>query len=140
MGQDIRLGKSNQDAETMSLTKKFAKILETVQRPMETTILGISLRDRIRNTEIKCKTKVKDIVKLWWIGYMPSYEDNRWTRRILEWRPWEKHWKTSKKRMGDMWPVTDKRWMRLAKNRERWKQLRETYIQEWMDRGWQRRR
>lgn len=190
LGHDIRLGKSNQDAEikrrtqlawaafgkltyilknnsipinlkrkvydtcilpvctygveTMSLTKKSAKKLETTQRAMERSMLGISLRDKIRNTEIRRKTKVRDIVKevarmKWrWAGHIARCGDNRWTRRILEWRPREttrSKGRPQKRWVDDIRAVAGKQWMRFAKDRERWKQLEETYIQEWMDNG-----
>ncbi|CAG9833161.1 unnamed protein product [Diabrotica balteata] len=123
--------------KTVALTKKSAKKLETTQRAMERIMLGKSLRDKIRNTERRRRTKTRDIVeeitkmKWRWAGHVPRYNDNRWTRRILEWRP-----RTTTRSMGrpqkrwvdDIRAVAGKQWIRLAQDRERWKQLGETYI------------
>ena len=128
--------------ETMSLTKKTIKKLGTNQRAMERNMLGITLRDKIRNTEIRRKTNIRDIVeevakmKWRWAGHVARYDDNRWTRRILEWRPREtvrSVGRPQKRWEDDIRVVAGKQWMRLARDRERWKQLGETYIQKWMD-------
>lgn len=130
--------------ETMSLTKKSAKKLETTQRAMERNMLGVSLRDKIRNTELRRRTKVRDIVeevakmKWRWAGHIARYDDNRWTRRVLEWKPRETKrnlGRPQKRWVDDIRAVAGRQWMRLARDRERWKQLGETYIQEWMAKG-----
>ncbi|CAG9836758.1 unnamed protein product [Diabrotica balteata] len=72
---------------------------------MERIMLGISLRDKIRNIKIRRRTKVRDIMtditemKWHWAGHVARYNDNRSTWRILEWRPRtnKKHGKTLKK-------------------------------------------
>jgi hypothetical protein len=49
------------------------------------------LQDRIRNELIRQRTKVTDIahcismLKWQWAGHIPT--DNRWSKRVLEWRP-----------------------------------------------------
>ncbi|KAI8439095.1 hypothetical protein MSG28_012958 [Choristoneura fumiferana] len=48
-------------AETWSLTVGLLERLKVTQRAMERAMLGVSLRDRIRNTEIRRRTKVTDI-------------------------------------------------------------------------------
>jgi hypothetical protein len=57
---------------------------------MERAILG-DLRDRIRNEVIRQRTKVTDIVAhristLKWAGHISRRTDNRWGKRVLEWR------------------------------------------------------
>ena len=47
--------------QTWSLTKAFAKKLETSQRPMERKMLNVKLKDRIRNA--RQRTRVTDIVQ-----------------------------------------------------------------------------
>jgi hypothetical protein len=59
---------------------------------MKTAMVGVSLRDRIRNQVIRQRTKVTDIahrisMRKWqWAGHI-SRRTNRWGKRILEWRP-----------------------------------------------------
>jgi hypothetical protein len=60
---------------------------------METTVLGVSLRDRIRNEVIRQRTKITEIahristLKWQWAGHISRRTDNRWGKRVLEWRP-----------------------------------------------------
>jgi hypothetical protein len=55
-------------------------------------MLGISLRDQIRNQVIRQRTKVTDIahrtsmLKWQWAGHISRRTDNRWGKRVLEWR------------------------------------------------------
>ncbi|KAI8427201.1 hypothetical protein MSG28_014804 [Choristoneura fumiferana] len=80
-------------AETWSLTVGLLERLKVTQRAMERAMLGVSLRDRIRNTEIRRRTKVTDIagkickLKWQWAGHIARRTDNRWGRKVLEWRP-----------------------------------------------------
>jgi hypothetical protein len=56
-------------------------------------MLGVSLRERIRNQVIRQRTKVADIahrisrLKWQWAGHISRRTDNRWGKRVLEWRP-----------------------------------------------------
>ena len=50
-------------AETWSLTMGFLRKLRVTQRAMDRAMLGVSLRDRIRNEEISRGTKVTDIAR-----------------------------------------------------------------------------
>jgi hypothetical protein len=60
---------------------------------MERTMLGISLGDRIGNTDIRRKRKVKDIVekvaelKWRWAGNVARMEEGRWSKKALQWPP-----------------------------------------------------
>jgi len=49
--------------ETISLTKAYANKLLTTQTAMERSMLGISLRDKIRNVDIREQTKVTDTIQ-----------------------------------------------------------------------------
>lgn len=79
--------------ETWALNKNIIQRFQVTQRAMERRILNIKLQDRITNTEIRRRTKVKDIVERictlkWnWAGHIGRMTDNRWTRRVIEWRP-----------------------------------------------------
>jgi hypothetical protein len=128
-------------AEAWSTTKETEQMLITTQRAMERQMLHISLRDKIRHSEIRKKTKVKDILekikeaKWRWAGHVARRQDNRWTKRITEWQP-----RTGKRRRGrqkrrwrdDITSYLGSTWTRQAQDRDRWKLLEEGYIQQWM--------
>ena len=80
-------------AETWATTKEMEQKLTTTQRAMERRMLNLSLRDKIRHTFIRKKTKVKDVIekikemKWRWAGHLARKQDNRWTKRLTEWQP-----------------------------------------------------
>lgn len=49
--------------ETTTLTRSTANKLRICQRAMERAMLGISLRDKIRNEEIRMRTNVADVME-----------------------------------------------------------------------------
>ena len=81
-------------SETWKLTKQAENLLRVAQRAMERAMLGITLRDRKRSTWIREKTKVRDIVQVvkqqkWrWAGHVARMNDNRWTKRLTDWYPY----------------------------------------------------
>ena len=127
-------------AETLTLTRKSIEKIRVAQRAMERVILGISLRDRVPNTIIRQKTRVTDAVERilclkWnWAGHVARMTDNRWTRRILEWRPRQDAFR-NRGRPPTRWSDDIKRvsnnWMQEAQSRVKWKQQREAYVQQW---------
>ncbi|CAH2242634.1 jg8463 [Pararge aegeria aegeria] len=56
-------------------------------------LLGISLRDQIRNEEIRRRTKVTDIaqrvamLKWQWAGHIARRADVRWSSKVFELQP-----------------------------------------------------
>ena len=124
----------------MALPVKQVDRLRKTQRAMERTMLHISLRDRIRNEEVRRRTKVEDVVdrltraKWRWAGHVAREDDSRWTTRVMKWRP-----RASKRSVGrpqkrwadDIKKTAGPLWYREAQDRERWKVLGETYVQEW---------
>ncbi|CAH2234109.1 jg1188 [Pararge aegeria aegeria] len=68
---------------------------------MERAMLGVSLRDRIRNVVIRRRTKVTDIaqrvakLKWQWAGHIVRRKDGRWGPKVLEWQP-----RTGKRSVG----------------------------------------
>lgn len=127
-------------AETLTLTKKSIEKIQVAQRRMERSMLGITLRDRVPNEVIRRKTGVRDavetILKLkWnWAGHVARMTDNRWTKRLLEWRP-RIEAKRSRGRPPTRWTDDLKRvtgnWMQTAQDRFRWNNLREAFVQQW---------
>jgi hypothetical protein len=63
--------------------------LNVTQRAMERAMLEVSLSDRIRNDEIRKRTKVTDIarriadLKWQWAGHIGRRTDGRWGGKVL---------------------------------------------------------
>ncbi|CAG9132369.1 unnamed protein product [Plutella xylostella] len=105
--------------------------------------------DRIRNEEIRRRTKVTDIAKRistlkWqWAGHVARRADDRWSTKVLECRP-----RVGKRRVGrpptrwsdDLRKVAGSRWMQMAGGRLGWRSLGEAYVQQWTTEGWERER
>ena len=112
--------------ETWSLTMGLIRRLKVTQRAMERAMLGVSLRDQIRNEEIRKRTRVTDVarriakLKWQWAGHIARRTDGRWGRKVLEWRP-----RTGRRCVGrpptrwtdDLVKVAGIRWMRVARGR-----------------------
>ncbi|CAH2234449.1 jg6126 [Pararge aegeria aegeria] len=68
------------------------KRLRVTQRAMERAMLGVSLRDQIKNEEIRRRTRVTDIaqrvakLKWQWAGHIARRTDGRWGLKVPEWR------------------------------------------------------
>ncbi|CAH2229986.1 jg17506 [Pararge aegeria aegeria] len=68
------------------------RTLRVTQRVAEKAMLGLSLRDQIRNEEICRRTRVTGIaqrvVKLrWqWVGHIARRTNGRWDPKLLEWQ------------------------------------------------------
>ncbi|CAH2260552.1 jg18260 [Pararge aegeria aegeria] len=63
--------------------------LRVTQRAMERAMLGVSLRDRIRNVEIRRRTRVTDIaqrvakLKWQWADHLVRRKDGRWSPELV---------------------------------------------------------
>ncbi|PZC73135.1 hypothetical protein B5X24_HaOG209993 [Helicoverpa armigera] len=93
------------------------------------------LRDRIRNEEIRRRTKVTDIahriskLKWQWAGHIARRADGRWSRKV----------ETIKRSVGrpptrwteDPIKVAGRRWLQVASNRYLWRSKGEAYVQQW---------
>jgi hypothetical protein len=70
-------------AETWTLTARLAHKFKVAQRNMERAMLGVSLRDRIRNQVIRQRTKFTEVahrismLKWQWAGHISRRTDNR---------------------------------------------------------------
>ena len=118
-------------AETWALTKHQEKKLAVAQRSMETLLLNITKRDKIRN-EIICKTGVKDIIERvrymrgQWAGHIARKSNIRWAKTTSEWTPREG--KRVRGRLKRRWrddfeEVGSSQWMKMAQNRSAWREL-----------------
>ncbi|CAK1589840.1 unnamed protein product [Parnassius mnemosyne] len=79
-------------SETWSFTAGRMRKLKAAQRAMERAMLGVSLRDKLRNEDIHTRTRVTDIaqqiskLKWQWVGHIARRTDNRLGRKVLEWQ------------------------------------------------------
>jgi hypothetical protein len=130
-------------AETWTLTVALVHQFKVAQRAMERAMLGVSLKDRIRNEYIRQRTKVIDIaqriskLKWQWAGHISRRTDNRWGKRVLEWRP--RLGKRSVGRPPARWDddlrTAGRCWMCQAEDRALWRSLGEAYVQQWTNIG-----
>ncbi|KAE9414711.1 hypothetical protein Angca_008339, partial [Angiostrongylus cantonensis] len=84
-------------SETWSLRKQNERSLSVIERAVERTMLGVSrftqVRDGIRSSDLRQRSKIKDAVlfakqsKIRWAGYEMRMNDNRWTRGVSYWIP-----------------------------------------------------
>ena len=133
-------------AETLTLTKASENKLRVTQRAMERSMLGISLRDKMTNQWIRQQTKVVDVMERiaslkWnWAGHIARMTDERWTKTIVNWRPYSKRptgrpsyrWRDN---ITKITKTTGKNWQQVATDRTNWKELGEAYIQQWITTG-----
>lgn len=77
--------------QTWIFDLKTKNKIQTTQRRMERSCLGIKLKDKVKNVEIRKKTKVCDALtfatkaKWRWAGHVARYKDDRWTLRSIKW-------------------------------------------------------
>lgn len=127
-------------SETLTLTKKSINKIRVAQRAMERSMMGITLRDRVPNDQIRRITKVMDAVEQithskWnWAGHVARMSNQRWTKKIVEWRPRQDAYR-SRGRPPTRWTDDVKRvttnWIQTAQDRHEWRLLREAYVQQW---------
>ncbi|CAH2226846.1 jg584 [Pararge aegeria aegeria] len=121
----------------MSVTVDLIHKFKVAQRGMERAMLEVSLGDRIRNDEIRKRTKVTGIaqriskLKWQWAGHVCRRTDGRWGRRVLEWRP-----QIGKRSVGrpparwtdDLKKVAGSGWMRKAEDLVWWRAHVNAYV------------
>ncbi|KAE9414743.1 hypothetical protein Angca_006947, partial [Angiostrongylus cantonensis] len=84
-------------SETWSLRKQDERSFGVIERAVERTMLGVSrftqLRDGIRSSDLRQRSKIKDAVlyakqsKIRWAGHVMRMNDNRWTSGVSDWIP-----------------------------------------------------
>ena len=113
---------------------------------MARKMLNVKLKDRIRNTIIRQRTRVTDIVQIAinakrkWAEHIVRMKDNRWTIRSKEGqikglstvgRP-KRRWR------DDIVGQQEAVWTRIAKDRESWRTQVESHFLQWTDTAWNR--
>ncbi|KAE9412742.1 hypothetical protein Angca_007930, partial [Angiostrongylus cantonensis] len=82
-------------SETWSLRTQDERSLSVIERAVERTMQGVSrfaqIRDGIRSSDLRQRSKIKDAVlyakqsKIRWAGHVMRMNDNRRTRAVSEW-------------------------------------------------------
>ncbi|CAH2228324.1 jg4603 [Pararge aegeria aegeria] len=79
-------------------------------------MMGVSLRDLIRNEEIRRSTIVTDIaqrvakLKWKWAGLIARRNDGRWGSKVLEWRPCTGKRSVGRPQRGGQTTANESRW------------------------------
>ena len=126
--------------------KRISKETFTSQWTMEKKMLHVKLKDRIRSTILRQRTRVTDIVqyitntKLKWAGHIAQMKDNRWTIRSTEWKikGARSVGRPNNHGRDDIVGQQGGVWTRIAKDRESWRTLAEGYFLQWKDAAWNR--
>ncbi|KAE9419686.1 hypothetical protein Angca_005008, partial [Angiostrongylus cantonensis] len=84
-------------SETWSLCKQDEKSLSVIERSVGRTMLGVprftQVRDGIRSSDLRQRSKIKDAVlyakqwKIRWVGHIMRMNVNRWRRAVGDWIP-----------------------------------------------------
>ena len=134
--------------ETWATTKRMDNKLRVTQRAMERLMAGVTKKDLIRNTELRRKTKVEDIIlrikksKWRWAGHTVRQNDNRWTKRLLDWTP--RIGRKNKGRPRVQWEDDIRKfwakeprsiWRSESNNRTKWRAHAEAFALQWADSG-----
>lgn len=130
--------------ETWTTNIKAIQKLQVAQRGMERRMLNISLRDRKKCSWIREQTKVCDVIRKikslkWkWAGHVARREDDRWTKRVIEWIPLDV--KRPRQRPKVRWvdeiiKFAGPNWQHKAQDRLGWLHMGEAFILQWIDNG-----
>ncbi|XP_050306270.1 uncharacterized protein LOC126743283 [Anthonomus grandis grandis] len=106
----------------MTLTKRSAERLRATQRAMERAMLGTSLRDHIRNDEIRRRTKVTDVMRRvaelkWrWAGHVARQDPSRWTNKMMQLCKMSQE--PQKEMRDDIQRIAGRNWLQTALDRQ----------------------
>ncbi|KAE9419151.1 hypothetical protein Angca_008330, partial [Angiostrongylus cantonensis] len=84
-------------SESWSLREQDERSLSVIERAVERRMLAVSrftqVRDRIRSSDLRQRSKIKVAVlyakqsKIRWAGHIMRMNDNRWTKAVNDWIP-----------------------------------------------------
>ena len=120
-------------AQTWALTETQLNKLRTTQRAMERSILNVKRVERIRNVEIRNRTKVEDAgflvkkAKMSYAGRMMRTKKEKWNKRLYEWTPYGSTRKKGKPKTRWREEICNKLgvlWTRNTENKKVWKKNR----------------
>lgn len=124
--------------QTWIFDLKTRNKIQTTQRKMERSCLGIKLNDKVKNVDIRKKTKVCDALtfslkgKWKWAGHLARYQDDRWTQRSVKWsgpRGTRSRGRPRARWADEIVARAGGNWMDKAKDRETWLSLGEAFTQ-----------
>nr|XP_013189558.1 unnamed protein product [Amyelois transitella] len=130
-------------AETWVTTQEVIHKLGVAQRHMERKIVGVCLKDRVTNKDLRRRSKVTDVgrrvakLKWEWAGHIARKSES-WCKRLLDWRPWDQKRPRGRPQMrwkDDIKQVAGSNWTLTAQNREEWKEMKEAYIRMLIEEG-----
>ncbi|KAI8428464.1 hypothetical protein MSG28_007275 [Choristoneura fumiferana] len=125
-------------SQTWTFTNKVKNKILSCQHAMERSILKLKRIDKIRNTDIRRKTKLTDALqhalklKWKWAGHLARYQDNRWTLQTTEWiGPAGKRQRGRQKKrwVDEIVKTAGNNWMSTAQNKQKWKEMEEAFTQ-----------
>lgn len=128
--------------ESWALTDKHRDKLASTQRAMERSMLGARLSDKIRNSEMRKKTKITDIItriehlKWGWTGHMLRCKMNKWSKQVTLWYPREdtrRQGRPKTRWRDDIRLTLGPYWTRVAEDRTQWRELEEAYARRHAD-------
>lgn len=106
---------------------------------MERSILKLRRIQKVRNVDIRERTKLTDALehalqKKWrWAGHLARYTDRRWTSETTKWKGPRGKRKVGRPKMrwdNDIKEIAGKHWLETAKDKKRWKELEEAYTRK----------
>jgi len=119
-------------AESWTLTRLLREKLAVAQRTMERSMLGVTRMDKIKNENIREKTKIKNIIekvekaKAQWAGHLSRMAKDKWSRRTTEWTPRigrRSRGRPRRRWRDDIEERAGSGWMQLARDRREWRRL-----------------
>jgi Reverse transcriptase (RNA-dependent DNA polymerase) len=131
-------------SETWTLTKDLENKLKITERNMERRILGIKLIDKVRNSTIREKTKIIDVIKRtkeskWsWAGHIARRMDDRWSKALTDWQVYQgkrQRGRPKTRWMDEIIKYAGRQWMTKAQNRLEWRNIGEAFVQQWTENG-----
>ncbi|PZC84828.1 hypothetical protein B5X24_HaOG203818 [Helicoverpa armigera] len=124
--------------QTWSYDVKTRNKIQTTQRRLERSYLGIKLKDKIRNSVIRKRTNLSDALtfslqRKWrWAGHVARYDENRWPLRVQKWmgpRGSRARGRPNTRWADDIVKTAGRGWLETAKDKEKWKSLEEAFTQ-----------
>ena len=86
-------------ASGWNLRKQDEDAVCVIQRAIERAMLGVSrytqVMEGIRSSELRRRSKIRDAAafakdsKIRWAGHVMRFKDDRWTRAVTDWIPWD---------------------------------------------------
>lgn len=124
--------------QTWVFTNKIQQKIKCSQTAMERSMLKIRRINKIKNKDIRQKTKLTDALRhahlsKWrWAGHISRYSDRRWTIEATRWKG-----PKGKRNVGrqlrrwadDITNVAGNDWINLGKDRDTWKRMEEAFTQ-----------